>query len=141
MENWKFSVSSLYSTALPLKAAGRLANSVYFWDEVFSHAVFFTAYGAMSLALVWSQVRNPLAGLLPGTSLNAANVGRTQLMRPYPQFTGITETNIPVGQSWYNAVQVRVDKRFVFDDENARHASGSVVAAVCRVAQSRVSLR
>ena len=42
------------------------------------------------------QVPNPFAGLLPGTGLNGANVARSQLLRPYPQFTGIsgrTETN------------------------------------------------
>ena len=33
------------------------------------------------------QVPNPFAGLLPGTGLNGANVARSQLLRPYPQFT------------------------------------------------------
>jgi hypothetical protein len=54
---------------------------------------------------------NPFAGLLPGTGLNSANTSLQQLLRPFPQFTGITETNLPVGQSWYNSLQVRVDKR------------------------------
>ena len=34
------------------------------------------------------QVPNPFVGLLPGTGLNGANVARSQLLRPYPQFTG-----------------------------------------------------
>jgi hypothetical protein len=55
---------------------------------------------------------NPFAGQLPATSLNTANATLQQLLRPFPQFTGITETNIPVGQSWYNSLQVRFDKRF-----------------------------
>ncbi|MBI5394375.1 MAG: hypothetical protein HZA91_03670 [Verrucomicrobia bacterium] len=43
------------------RAAGpRLAESFWFWRQVFSHAVFFAAYTAMSLAMAWSQVRNPL---------------------------------------------------------------------------------
>jgi len=47
------------------RAAGKLlAGSVYFWDEIYSHIVFFTAYGAISLALIWSQTRNPLASPL-----------------------------------------------------------------------------
>jgi hypothetical protein len=33
------------------------------------------------------------------------------LLLPYPQFTGLTETNLPVGKSWYNSLQVRYDKR------------------------------
>jgi len=54
---------------------------------------------------------NPFAGLLPGTGINGATTTLQQLLRPFPQFTGITEYNIPVGQSWYNAMQVGVNKR------------------------------
>ena len=56
------------------------------------------------------QVPNPFAGLLPGTGLNGANVARSQLLRPYPQFTSIqaTETN---GKSDYYALQARVERR------------------------------
>jgi hypothetical protein len=54
---------------------------------------------------------NPFAGPLPGTGLNGASTSLQQLLRPFPQFTGITETNLPVGQSWYNSLQVRIDKR------------------------------
>lgn len=44
------------------RAAGpRLAESFWFWRQVFSHMVFFAAYATLSLALVWSQVRNPLS--------------------------------------------------------------------------------
>jgi hypothetical protein len=56
------------------------------------------------------QVPNPFAGLLPGTGLNGANVSRSQLLRPYPQFTGISaiETN---GSSDFNALQGRLERR------------------------------
>ena len=56
------------------------------------------------------QVPNPFAGLLPGTGMNGANVARSQLLRPYPQFTSIqaTETN---GSSDYHALQARVERR------------------------------
>jgi len=57
------------------------------------------------------SVPNPYSGLLPGTSLNSATVSLQQSLRPYPQFTGITENNIPVGASWYNALQVQINKR------------------------------
>ena len=39
---------------------GRAAESMRFWDDIFSHAVFFLSYAGISLALVWSQARNPL---------------------------------------------------------------------------------
>ncbi|HEY8551747.1 MAG TPA: TonB-dependent receptor [Vicinamibacterales bacterium] len=56
------------------------------------------------------QMPNPLAGLLPGTGLDAPTVARSQLLRPYPQFTSVTalETN---GKSDYKAVQARLERR------------------------------
>ena len=56
------------------------------------------------------QVPNPFAGLLPGTNINGANVARSQLLRPYPQFTGISalETN---GTSDYTSFQGRIERR------------------------------
>lgn len=56
------------------------------------------------------QVPNPFAGLLPGTGLNGTNVSRSQLLRPFPQFTGI-EAVQTIGQSDYNALQGRIERR------------------------------
>ncbi len=57
-------------------------------------------------------VANPFAGLLPGTGLNSATVARSQLLRPYPQFSGVTEGLENVGQTWYNSFQFTMEKRF-----------------------------
>jgi hypothetical protein len=57
------------------------------------------------------SVANPFAGLVPGTSLNNATISRSQLLRPYPQFQDIRTTNND-GKSWYNSVQVSLQKRF-----------------------------
>jgi len=38
----------------------RLVPTLEFWDETFSHIVFYLASVGISLALLWSQVRNPL---------------------------------------------------------------------------------
>ena len=58
-----------------------------------------------------AQVPNPFAGLLPGTALNTTTVARNQLLLPYPQFTGITMNDYQ-GYSRYNALQIRVERRF-----------------------------
>lgn len=56
-------------------------------------------------------VPNPFAGLIPGTSFNATTIGASQLLRPYPQFSGVsTVTND--GFSWYHALQAHVQRRF-----------------------------
>jgi hypothetical protein len=55
-------------------------------------------------------VNNPYYPLLPGTSLASKTVSRTQLLRPYTQFTGMSySTN--EGYSWYHSLQTRFEKR------------------------------
>ena len=57
------------------------------------------------------QVPNPFQGLLPGTAYNGATVVTSQLLRPYPQFAGITESTRPIGEIDYNSLQVSLNKR------------------------------
>jgi hypothetical protein len=63
-----------------------------------------------------AQVPNPFAGLLPGSSFNGqsgnnATIQRRQLLRPYPQFDGVSVGLIPEGKLWYNSFQAQWEKR------------------------------
>ena len=58
------------------------------------------------------QVPNPFQDLLPGTTINGPTVARSQLLRPFPLFTGVTVTDLNVGRIWYNSLQVSVQKRY-----------------------------
>ena len=58
-----------------------------------------------------AAVSNPFYPLLPRTSLASTTVSRSQLLRPYPQFTGVSEPQ-NVGYSWYHSMQVRLERRF-----------------------------
>lgn len=58
------------------------------------------------------QVPNPFAGLIPGTGLDNATVPRSQLLRPYPQFTGFNSEQLNTGRIWYNSLQVTATKRY-----------------------------
>ena len=58
-----------------------------------------------------ANVPNPFYPLLPGTGLSGQQVARSQLLRPYPQFTGVTATTYD-GYSWYHSLQFRGEKRF-----------------------------
>ncbi len=58
------------------------------------------------------RVTNPMAGLTPSNAaLNGATIVRSQLLRPFSQFTGLTEDRKTIGRAWYNSLQVRVEKR------------------------------
>jgi hypothetical protein len=57
-----------------------------------------------------AQVPNPFAGILP-TGFTGANVARSQLLRPFPQFNNVptSESN---GSSQYDSAQFRIERRF-----------------------------
>ncbi len=60
------------------------------------------------------QVANPFYGIIttPGSSLANPTVSRNQLLRPFPQYTNVQSVRKPGTQSNYQALTVKVDKRF-----------------------------
>jgi len=79
-------------------------------------------YDSMGAALL-TQVKNPFYGILPASigQLAAATVAQGQLLRPYPQFLGVTNASYNVGASTYHSLQTKVQKRF--------HSGGSLLAS------------
>ena len=63
-----------------------------------------------TINLLNSQVSNPFYPLLPRTNLASTTVALSQLLKPYPQFTGMTAA-MNSGFSWYHALQLRTEKR------------------------------
>ena len=60
------------------------------------------------------QVPNPFFGIItnPSSSLRFATASRGQLLRPYPQYTGINAFRVPYGFSIYHGGTLKADKRF-----------------------------
>jgi hypothetical protein len=61
-----------------------------------------------------SFVPNPFYGIItdPTSPLSAKTVQQYQLLLPYPQFTSFSGPDPPMANSIYNALQLRVEKRF-----------------------------
>jgi len=61
-----------------------------------------------------AYVNNPFYGVItnPASTLSSKTVQAYQLMRPYPQFTGLSGNDPPWANSNYHSLQVRVEKRF-----------------------------
>ena len=53
------------------------------------------------------QSPNPFAGI---NKVYGTNISRANLLKPYPQFAGIRQTNSD-GYSWYHGLQTRVERR------------------------------
>ncbi len=74
-----------------------------------------------------TPVANPFAGLIPNTSLNTATIPQKQLLLPYPQFTTVTEEDMPIGTSSFQALEINVTKHmgnglsFSASYTNSRH--------------------
>jgi hypothetical protein len=58
-----------------------------------------------------TTVTNPLAGLLPGTSLNGSTISVSNLLRAYPEFSSVTENNMNSGGSNFNQLSARLSRR------------------------------
>jgi len=58
-----------------------------------------------------ANVRNPFAGLLPGTTMNGTVVQKQLLLVPFPHFGSVTSTTNQ-GYSWYHSLLLGVQKRF-----------------------------
>ena len=60
-----------------------------------------------------AQVPNPFFGIaeFDGTSLSTQNVARSQLLKPFPHFTGV-RTWANQGFSYYHSLQAEVERRF-----------------------------
>jgi len=54
-------------------------------------------------------IPNPFKGLAPGTNINGSTVSRSQLLRPFPQFTGVGSFGDD-GEGSYNSLQISSDK-------------------------------
>lgn len=64
-------------------------------------------------AFLTQAVPNPLAGQIPEVgALNGTTIARAQLLRPYPQYQGVTYFRPHVGKSNYHALQLNLQKRF-----------------------------
>jgi hypothetical protein len=56
-------------------------------------------------------VDNPFYGQISAGPLSSAQVSRAQLLRPFPQFTGVSAVNSTRGASTYHAFEVQAEKR------------------------------
>src|SRR5262249_4264729 len=98
-ENWNFEVSYLGSKNTRLGIPDANINQLPSQD---------LSQGAALL----TKVTNPYFGVIPASSsLGAATIAQQQLLRPYPKFTTVALFRDNVGNSSYEAVAAKLEKR------------------------------
>jgi hypothetical protein len=71
-----------------------------------------TADLSLGLSALNKQVANPFYGIAQYGTLSLPTVAVGQLLRPYPQYTGYTESNLGNRDYIYHSMNVKVQKRF-----------------------------
>jgi hypothetical protein len=56
-------------------------------------------------------VTNPFANLLPGTGSNGSTISVSNLLRPFPEFTGVTMQDMSNGGSYFHQLAMKVSRR------------------------------
>ena len=69
-------------------------------------------FAATGRNILNDSVPNPFFGLISSGALASKTTTRGQLLRPYPEFTSLTESAAPIGGSRYDSLQAKVVKRF-----------------------------
>jgi len=64
-----------------------------------------------TINLLTAIIPSPFYPLLPGTGLAGTTVSRSQLLMPYPHFTGLSDYHY-IGFSWYHSLQIKAERRF-----------------------------
>ncbi len=68
---------------------------------------------ALGTPYLSQSVPNPFYGVLPANTSRGAQptIQRRNLLLPYPHFTSVTMNNASLGESWYNSLQLKVERR------------------------------
>ena len=82
------------------------------YDSLTSHSI--TAAQSQQIAALQTYVPNPFNGIITNatSSLSGPTVPAWQLQLPFPQFTSVSGDNAPWDNTSYNALQVKLEKRF-----------------------------
>ncbi len=109
-EQWNFGIERTIPGSFLVSAAYAGSHGVHLYSPV-NYNQLPDQYLSLGSGLL-TQVTNPYYGLISSGPLSTPTVQRGQLLRPYPQFQGITAESNSYGNSIYHSLQVKVERRF-----------------------------
>jgi hypothetical protein len=117
--NFKDAMNQQFSTGLQFVLPGQVSLETSYVGNNVQHLSIsrnINQYPTADLALgnlLNSKVANPFFGVITDTtsSLSQSTVALSQLLSPFPQYTGVTQSALPLGRSHYNSFQAMVSKR------------------------------
>jgi hypothetical protein len=110
-QQWNINVQHIFPWKVLVDVAYAGSHGVHLYGDYNANQLP-DKYLSMGSALN-AQVSNPFHGYISKGSLSGPTVAQSQLLLPYPQFTGVTLGNGSYyGASSYNALQLKVERRF-----------------------------
>jgi hypothetical protein len=109
--NYSFDVQRLLPADFVITAAYAGNEGVHLMAPLYLNQI---PDAALALgATLRTTVANPFYGVItdPTSTIATSTVTYEQLLRPFPQFTGVTKLNSGVGHSTYNAGQLTIEHR------------------------------
>ncbi|MGH9583032.1 MAG: hypothetical protein ACRD4O_08875, partial [Bryobacteraceae bacterium] len=118
MQTWNFGLQKEFPGSILVDAnyVGTKGTHLYFGNggnlDYLDESV--ETASPAQIAQLNSHVPNPFYGVItdPTSSLSSPTVRDSQLLLPHPEFTGFSGNDPPWANSIYNALQLRVEKRF-----------------------------
>jgi hypothetical protein len=109
-EEWNFGIERTLPGSFLVSVAYAGSHGVHLYSPV-NYNQLPDQYLSMGNALL-TLVPNPYYGLITSGPLSGPTVQQGQLLRPYPQFQGITAESNSYGDSIYHSLQVKAERRF-----------------------------
>ena len=110
-EQWNFDVQHTLPKRVLLDVAYAGSHGIHLYGDLNANQLP-DQYLSLGTQLN-AQVPNPFYGKITTGGLSGPTVARSQLLLPYPQFTGVTLGNGAFyGASNYNSLQLKVERRF-----------------------------
>lgn len=115
-QQWNFSIQRALPGNLVLQVnyAGSKGTHLYFGGGTEGLNRLPQSYWSMGRTALQALVPNPFYGIItdPKSRLSAPTVTQNTLLRPFPQYTGVSGSTPNIGNSTYHAVQFQFEKRF-----------------------------
>jgi hypothetical protein len=110
-EQWNFTLQRQAWGGVAVEAAYAGAHGVHLPRGSWQADALPTQYLSMGSALN-NLVPNPFFGLVQTGALSQPTVKQGQLLLPFPEYTGVSESGGYLGNSTYHSLQMKVEKRF-----------------------------
>lgn len=112
-QQWNFDIQRQLPGGFFVDAAYAGSKGTHLTQSTFPIDQLNPKYQSMGDALL-NQVPNPFAGLFPvyNPAINGPTVTASQLLLPFPQYTGVSIGAMPAFDSEYNSFQLKAEKRF-----------------------------